>query len=411
MTDPVADVAGPVRAALDRLAGDLPALGVAVSGGGDSMALMHIVADWSHGRRVMVATVDHNLRAESAEEARQVGRAARKLDLPHATLNWHRDTDSGNLMAAAREARLRLLSEWAQANRLPAIALGHTADDQAETLMMRLARGSGIDGLAAMAECRDAFGVRWLRPMLGARRDDLRDWLRGRDIAWIDDPGNENEDFDRIRIRKAIAAMGLETAALARSARHIGEARRALSHYAADTAERAVIRRGTITLPRRDFRDAPAEIRRRLLVASCRWITGADYPPRRATVLHALEAIGAGSRVTLDGALIEPVGDRLHIGREPAAAMRAQISDGPEWDNRWRIDGLRPGQQVSALGMQALAQVNWRGAGLSRDDAAASPAIRESGRLIAAPLLRGGSGHRVEPLRDAADFRKLVMAH
>lgn len=405
------DPADRIRAALDRLAGDLPALGIAVSGGGDSVSLMHVAAGWARGRKVMIATVDHGLRNGSAAEARKVARAARALKLPHATLLWQRETEAGNLMASARDARLRLLSAWAQRNGLGAVALGHTADDLAETLMMRLARGSGIDGLASMAEWRDAFGTRWLRPMLGAGRAELRDWLRAQGIGWIDDPSNDNEDFERVRIRKAIAALGLDTAALARAAGHIGEARDALSHYAARAAGDAVVENGTITLTRRAFRDAPSEIRRRLLVASCRWITGADYPPRRATVLHALNAVAAGSRVTLDGALIEPEGDRLRIMREPASASRAAISDGPLWDDRWEIEGLRRGQTVSALGMAALAQFPWRGSGLTRDEAAASPAIREDDRLVAAPLLRSTPPYRAWPLRRTADFRRLVMAH
>lgn len=405
------DPAARIRAALDRLAGDMPAIGVAVSGGGDSVALMQVIADWAQGRRVMVATVDHALREGSADEARLVHRAALALSLPHATLLWRRDTEAGNLMANARDARLRLLSGWAQRNDLPAIALGHTADDQAETLLMRLARGSGIDGLAAMAEWRDAFGVRWLRPMLGVGRAELRDWLTARNIGWIDDPSNENEDFDRIRIRKAMATMGLDPGALARAAGHIGEARDALSAFAAQTASTAVIRDGTITLDRQRFRDAPPEIRRRLLVAACRWITGADYPPRRATVAHALEAVAAGSRVTLDGALIDPAGGRIRIGREPAAAIRTGAGSGPVWDNRWHVTGLAPDQTVSALGHADLARVNWRDSGLSRDDAAASPAIRQDGRLIAAPALRKTPAHACWPLRGAADFRTLVMAH
>lgn len=412
MAAPRDDPAHPVRAALDRLAGDLPALGVAVSGGGDSIALLHIVRDWSCGRRILVATVDHGLRPESAEEAAQVHRIAKSMGLRHVTLLWRRDTDTGNLMASARDARLRLLSGWAQRNNLAAIALGHTADDQAETLMMRLSRGSGIDGLAAMAEWRDAFGVRWLRPMLGASRAELRDWLRARDIGWLEDPSNEREEFERIRIRKAIAAMDLDIGALARAAAHIGEARDALSHYAALAADDAIIRNGSLILPRRPFSDAPPEIRRRLLVAGCRWVTGADYPPRRATVLHALQAAAAGSRVTLDGTLIEPSGDRIRLYREPAAAQRAPAAQGDEWDNRWRIDGLRDGQTVTAVGYEALPQLNWRMAGLPRDEAAASPAIHAAdGRLLAAPLLRPSPHFRISPLRSREEFRSLVMAH
>lgn len=411
MTVPSADPAFRIHAALDRLAGDIPALGIAVSGGGDSVALMHMAAEWGQGRTLMVATVDHGLRPESAAEARQVSRAARALDLPHATLVWQRGTETGNLMANARDARLRLLAGWARRNRLSAVLLGHTADDQAETLLMRLARGSGIDGLASMAEWRDRFGVRWLRPMLGAGREDLRDWLTARGIGWADDPSNENEDFDRIRIRKAIGAMGLDIAALARAANHIGEARDALSHYAAHAARDAVAHNGSLILTRRAYLDAPPEIRRRLIVAACRWITGADYPPRRTTVLHALNAIATGHRVTLDGALIEPAGDRIRLVREAAAALRAPDSDGGTWDNRWKISGLKAGQHVAALGLGQVARVKWRLSGLGRDEAAATPAVWEGERLVAAPLIRPHPPFEVRPVRAAADFRRLVMAH
>ncbi len=412
MTLSPADPAFRVHAALDRLAGDMPAIGVAVSGGGDSMALMHMMAEWGRGRRIMTATVDHGLRPESAAEARQVGRAARALGLPHATLTWQRGTETGNLMANARDARLRLLAGWAQRNDLSAVALGHTSDDQAETLMMRLARGSGIDGLASMAEWRDRFGIRWMRPLLGVGRQALRDWLRLRDVAWIDDPSNEDDDFDRIRIRKAIAAMGLDIPALARAANHIGEARDALSHYAAHAAREAVARDGSLTLPRRDYLDAPPEIRRRLIVAACRWITGGDYPPRRNTVLHALNAIATGHRVTLDGALIEPAGDRIRLFRETAAALRTPdaLEDGV-WDNRWEVRGLKSGQHVAALGLGEVARVKWRLAGLARDEAAATPAIWEGDRLVAAPLIRPMAPYDVRPVRVASDFRRLVMAH
>ena len=293
MTAPGGDPAARIMAALDRLAGDLPALGLAVSGGGDSVALMQVAAEWARGRRVMVATVDHDLRPGSALEAAEVGRAARALGLTHATLRWQRETRSGNLMAQARDARLRLLAGWAQRNDLPAVALGHTADDMAETLLMRLVRSAGIDGLAGMAEWRDAFGMRWLRPALGTQRQELRDWLTARGVSWIDDPSNENPDFERVRIRRAMATLGLDPAPLALAARHIAEARDALCDFAALVARDAQIAQGRLILPRGAFNEAPPEIRRRLLVASCRWITGADYPPRRAPLLAAVEALAA----------------------------------------------------------------------------------------------------------------------
>ncbi|MDO5632092.1 MAG: tRNA lysidine(34) synthetase TilS [Paracoccus sp. (in: a-proteobacteria)] len=400
-----------VRAALDRLAGDMPAVGIALSGGGDSTALLHMAHGWGRGRRLMAATVDHGLRPESAAEARAAQKTAESLGIAHVTLLWQRDTTEGNLMANARDARLRLLSGWARHNDLSAVLLGHTQDDQAETLLMRLARGAGVDGLAAMAEWRDAFGVRWLRPMLRVSRASLRDWLTERNLRWIDDPSNDNDDFDRIRIRKAMAALQLDAAALAQSAQNIAQARDALAYYAAQTAGEAVADRGSLILPRAPFRHSPPEVQRRLAVAAARWITGADYPPRRATVAHALAALAAGSRVTLDGALFCPTGDRIRVIREPAAAMRAPANDAPVWDNRWRIEGLSPGETVAAVGYESLDQVNWRLSGLSRDEAAATPAIRADGRLLATPVLQPQAPWRVEPLRNAGEFGRLVHLH
>ncbi|WP_411837482.1 tRNA lysidine(34) synthetase TilS [Paracoccus sp. ME4] len=405
------DPAARIRSALDRLAGDLPSIGLAVSGGGDSIALMHVAAEWAQGRRVMVATVDHGLRQGSAAEAEAVGRRARALGLSHATLLWRRDTRAGNLMAQARDARLRLLSGWALRNELPAVALGHTADDLAETLLMRLARGSGVDGLSAMAEWRDAFDMRWLRPMLGTGRRELRDWLTARDIGWIDDPTNDNSDYDRVRARQAIAALGLEVEGLARAAGHIAEARDALADYAALLSAEASFDRGSLILPRGPLRDAPPEIRRRILVAAVRWVTGADYPPRRATLLHALSAVLSQGRVTLDGTMIAPTGAGLRIAREAAAALRSGATAEPVWDRRWRVTGLAPGQQIAALGPEALSRLPWRDSGLLRDEAAASPAIWQDGRLVGAPLLRPLPGVTATPLRGAADFRSLVKAH
>ena len=411
MIRPPSDPALTIRAALDRLAGTLPSLGLAVSGGGDSVALMRIAADWAQGRRLMVATVDHGLRKDSADEAAQVARMAGALGLPHRTLRWQAADMSGNLMANAREARLRLLSGWAQENGLAAVALGHTADDCAETLMMRLSRGAGIDGLAAMAERREASGTLWLRPMLGAGRAELRDWLRMQGAQWIDDPSNDKDMFERVRTRKAIAAMGLDVTALSRAAAHLAEARDALSHYALQTAHDATFHRASMTLPRRPLTDAPVEIRRRLLIAACRWVTGAGYPPRRATVLHALEAVAAGQRVTLDGTIIDPRDDALHILREPAAALRATPAQGDVWDNRWKISGLQPGQHIAALGFAPLPDLDWRPSGLTHSEAAASPAIWQGTRLIAAPLIRPHPPVHLSPLRGPTDFRKLVMAH
>lgn len=405
------DIDALIHARLDQMAGDLPALGVAVSGGGDSIALMHMVATWAAGRRIMVATVDHGLRSNSRAEAEAVARQAAAMGLPHRILTWQREEAfSGNLMADARNARLQLLSQWARDNDLAAIALGHTADDQAETLIMRLNRGAGVDGLGAMSARRHAREMLWLRPMLEITRQRLRDWLQARQLDWIDDPSNDNEDFERVRVRKSLKATGWSITAIADSAAHLREARDALTHYVLQACAEARFAQASMDLPLTALQDAPSEIQRRILLASARWITGQPYPPRRAGVANALAAVLAGRRVTLDGVLFHPRRDHLRIMREPAAAMRAPPAQ-ELWDNRWRITGLAPGQTISALGPDNLADTDWRDRGFSHDQAIASPAVYEETRMIAAPALQHHDIYAATPLRTATDFRRLVLAH
>lgn len=395
----------------DRLAGDLPALGIALSGGGDSTALMHLARLWG-GARLQAATVDHGLRAGSAAEAHQAGLAAGALGIPHETLHWHRE-GGGNLMAAAREARLRLLSDWALRHGLSAVLLGHTQDDQAETLLMRLSRGAGIDGLSGMAGRRLSHGMLWLRPLLGVTRADLRDWLAAQRIGWSDDPSNDRADFHRIRIRKAMAELGIPAPQLAQTAENLAMAREALGHYAAKAAEGATLHAGVLTLPAAAFAAAPAEIRRRLFVAGLRWVSGSGYPPRREAVRHALAELAQGRQVVLDGVIATPGAEGLGLVREPAASLRAAPASGDPalWDGRWRITGLQPGQQVRALGHDPLPGLGWRDSGLGRDQAATSPGIWRDGVLIGAPVLHPMPGLGVEALRGLSEFHAMLYVH
>jgi len=402
--------------ALDRLAGDMGALGVALSGGGDSMALLHLAHGWAAGRRLMAATVDHGLREGSAHEAALAGEAAQRLGVPHAVLHWKHDEIRGNLMAAAREARLALLSEWALRNGLSAVLLGHTQDDQAETLLMRLGRGAGVDGLSGMAEARRSDGMLWLRPLLGIQRQALRDWLVERRITWVEDPSNDNPDFERVRVRKAMEALHLPTAQLASVTANLASARDALQVFAQQVATGAEMRAGSLLLPLGAFSRAPDEIRRRLMVAGVQVVAAAPYPPRRETVAHALRAVGAGFRTTLDGVIVQPAAGWLHFIREPATANRAgQIApdiDGRAlWDGRWRLGGIAPGETVGALGHDVLAKLDWRASGLLRDEAASTPAVWQAGALVAAPVLRPHPRITAEPLRTEGEFRRLLYSH
>src|SRR5437879_11817673 len=189
-----------------RLFADLrgaPAIVLAVSGGPDSIALMWLAARWrralARGPRLIAVTVDHGLRSEAAAEAREVKRLARSLDLPHRTLRWTGPKPRTGLPAAARAARYRLPAQAARASGARHILTAHTRDDQAETLLMRMLRGSGIAGLAAMARENARDGVVLARPFLSVPKSRLVATLDKAKIVFADHPTNHDQAFTRPR--------------------------------------------------------------------------------------------------------------------------------------------------------------------------------------------------------------------
>ena len=208
-------------------------LGVAVSGGPDSMALL-LLACAAFPDRVEAATVDHGLRPESAEEAALVGRLCRAIGVPHAVLKVA--VEPGNVQAEARAARYAALAGWMAERGMAALVTAHHADDQAETLLMRLNRGSGAGGLAGVRARAIVPGSRLplLRPLLAWRRADLAAILADAKVDFVRDPSNEDDRFDRARLRKALArADWLDVAAVAASAGHLADAQAAIEWAAA----------------------------------------------------------------------------------------------------------------------------------------------------------------------------------
>lgn len=206
-------------------------LGVAVSGGPDSLALL-LLAHAALPGRIAAATVDHQLRKQSAAEAAFVAAVCAKLGVPHAILQI--EVAAGNIQAEARTARYAALAEWMEVEGLAALATAHHIDDQAETLLLRLNRGSGVAGLAGVRVHGLVPGIRLplLRPVLGWRRAELGGLVAGLDV--VQDPSNADDRFDRARLRKALAdADWLDASALAQSAAHIADADAALDWAAA----------------------------------------------------------------------------------------------------------------------------------------------------------------------------------
>lgn len=384
-------------------------LGVAVSGGGDSLALLHLLAEWraAGGPQLAAVTVDHGLRAEAAAEAEAVAQVCAGLGVPHHVLRWQGWDRRGNLQDAARRARQRLIADWAAGQGIGAVALGHTADDQAETVLLRLARGSGVDGLAGMAAQRRAQGVLWLRPLLDVRREALRDWLRARGIGWADDPSNDDPRFDRVKARRALAMLaplGIDVQGLLDTAARMRMARDALAQ-AAQAAARSLARiDGGDVLLAPGFAALPEETRLRISAHALRWIGGGDYRPRLSALRAALQV---GKPATLAGCLLLPeAGGGLRITREPQAVAGAVAAPGALWDGRWHLCGPAPeGCEVRALGEAGLLLCpDWRQTGRPHVALAATPAAWRGNDLVAAPLAGRASGWTAELACGDQDF-------
>jgi len=256
-----------------------PALVLAVSGGPDSVAMMWLASRWrkalARGPRLVAITVDHGLRAASAREAREVKRLARALAIEHRTMKWTGTKPERGIPAAAREARYRLLAQAARSLGATHILTAHTSDDQAETLLMRLLRGSGIAGLSAMARESGRDGVVLARPLLGIAKSRLIATLAKAGIDHADDPTNRDTAFTRPRLRALmpmLAAEGGDARGLARLAARLGRANEAVE-VLTDGAERFLALRRNAE-PRRAGREfdaaafaaLPEEIRLRLLM-------------------------------------------------------------------------------------------------------------------------------------------------
>lgn len=396
--------------------GELPAgpLGVAVSGGGDSVALLMLLH--RAGVSIKAATVDHGLRPEAATEALGVAKLCAALDVQHEVLVWAPDIQ-GNLQKAAREARQSLLASWAQREGLSDIVLGHTLDDQAETVLMRLARGSGVDGLAGMAAKRCESGLCWHRPLLGARRAELRAYLRGIGVGWVDDPSNDDLRYDRIKARQALevlAPLGLGAARLVETAAHMRRARQALEAatlaLARDCAK--VSEAGELVL--RGFAKAPRELQLRLLAGSLGWVASAGYRPRFAALESLLDAcLGEDDfGKTLHGCVISRRKNAIVINRE-VSATPPLAPVGPVWDGRWKINLNETGNlQIRALGEDGLHFCpHWRDSGYSRAALLASPSFWHKEHLSAAPLAQFGQFSGVKLANGEKGFYDALITH
>ena len=399
---------------------NFPHIVLAVSGGSDSMALMQLAAAWRDQRQKIrltaespgfsVVTIDHGLRAASADECRAVAAAAASLAMEHTTLIWKGLKPSHGIQAAARAARYDLISQHLHASGHAAIATAHTADDQAETLLMRLARGSGIDGLGAMRSTTQLGGAHaLLRPLLGVRKAALSAYLAKSGLHWSEDPSNGSATFERVRVRDTLAAMeksgfALGPLSLARSASRAARASDALADLTTQTWNQRgkharFDRLGYAVIDKTWLMAQPEDIRLRLLAGLINTISG-----QQAHVsLGQLENMTAGrgwnlhAGVTLHGTQWDTdAEDRFRIYRETgrSAPPTVQLAPGAtaSWDRRFVISAAAaaPAAGVGVLGpegVRALEATGWRRRAAPARVLWTLPAVHDDQGLAAVPAL------------------------
>lgn len=300
MTTPLPSDAAAVarfRSAFNQVAPGDGEIGLAVSGGPDSLALL-LLAQAAFPDRIAVATVDHGLRAESAAEAAFVANLCGQLGTTCAILKPGAPI-TGNIQSSARNARYALLSDWADAQDLRWIATAHHADDQLETVLMRLARGSGIDGLAAI---RGRNG-RIVRPLLEFTKAELEAICASAEVAPRRDPSNENSAYDRVAMRQWLASAPhpFDPLRVARTAAALAESAEALAMIAEDLADKGLHEEdGTLVL---DVSGLPRELQRRLLLIALRKLDP-DAAPRGESVDAALDRLPEAKSLTLGNILV-----------------------------------------------------------------------------------------------------------
>jgi len=403
-----------------------PRLAVAVSGGADSLALAILARDWARKREgiLLAFTVDHGLRPEAAAEARRAGAILAGLDITQHILRWRGPKPDANLQAAARTARYELLRAACQRAGVLHLLLAHHLDDQAETLLLRLGRGSGLDGLAAMAPVTELAELRLLRPLLSVPKARLVATLRRRELSWIEDPSNADPTHARVRLRRlmpALAAEGLTASRMAAAAAGLGRARGALDREVARTLVRAVRVHpaGHAVLDPEPLRCAAREVGLRALARLLMTVGGLTYPPRLARLERLYGRLTAGTLgrgATLGGCrLIVRRGrgpETILLVREAGRAETCVVTPGQRlhWDGRFTVAVSR---RIAARGLRLgpLGGPGWRAV-----KAATDPAV--AGRLpaparIALPALLDDRGVLAVPQLGYArpGAARLIMLH
>lgn len=376
-----------------------PHLAVAVSGGADSTALAMLAATWTHVRqgRLSALIVDHGLRPESADEARRVRDRIEALGMTATVLGWRGDKPRSGIQSTARKARYDLLAAWCRSQAVLHLLVGHHADDQAETIAMRAARGSGAVGLGGMSAIVEMADFRLLRPLLGVTKVEVQEWLRQRDVDWVEDPTNRDLRFARARLRLDKTWR--------KEARRLTEvASNATVRRKAEVARLQVLA-SALTLDPLGFAlvdlapllAAPVDVAEAALGAVLTCVGGRTYGPASGALQdawHALREAPPGKARTLGGCLIQRRSETLVIARE-TARLPARAPFGPGatrlWDGRFAVHlGIAAprGAEIGPLGRDRGIALGRTGSGILAPwpALAALPALWVAEKPVSVPI-------------------------
>ncbi|MEH6526634.1 MAG: tRNA lysidine(34) synthetase TilS [Sneathiella sp.] len=351
-------------------------LAIAVSGGSDSIALTLLARNWASERAVdlVILTVDHGLRPAAKQEAVTVGTWIKSLGLPHKTLVWTGPHPASGIQSAAREARYQLMAAHCQAENIQALLLGHQLEDQLETFLMRFSKGSGLEGLASMQEDSQQFGIRLIRPLLGFKRQVLRDFLNEKKQPWLEDPSNDNRQYTRTHVGpilsdlQALPGSSLETIGL--SVERVSRASDALQEI---TTERfntlcRLSPYGFVMFPSEAVLNCPKEIGIRLLSRAISTVRGEQIPIK----LQSLENIyirlfetELSVSETISGVQISKSVKGWLVCREPGRSGLPEIPLAGKtetlWDDRFYvIDTADEKDRDPLLTIKRIGPIGWR---------------------------------------------------
>jgi tRNA(Ile)-lysidine synthase len=402
--------------------GDNTPLVVAISGGSDSTALLHLILGEltrsGSAYRLHAATVDHGLRAESGEEAEAVAALCAGLGVRHTILRWQGVKPESGVASAARNARYQLLADHAKGIGARHVLLGHTADDQVETILMRRARNPathtrGHSGMSQAVHAAVNVGGAWfLRPLLHSRRDALRQLLVAEGHGWIDDPGNDNAAHERVRVRHQVKAMSDSAfAAVLAEAAVSARARILASHAAAQIID--ACRRpapGLYELPRSSLMNGSETGQNLAASALLATVGGQDWLAPEQVIAPVLERLINGHvpwRTSLSGTLIDVTDETIRLHREfrGTGPHPVEVCPGAIFDRRYRVANVGSGGLIRAAGMAATGSPGGltKGAGrLLRGAAAGLPVVEshEPGATTLVPVV--GPFARFVPAFDLA---------